>query len=212
MTKEKQNVLIAGANGTTGRIIIELLRESDVYRPIAMLRKQTQKEHFEQKNVAVEIADLESDLSHVVKNVASVIFAAGSKGTDVINVDQEGAKRLIDAAKKANVGKFIMLSSMGVENPSEGDDLEDYFRAKQNADNYLKSSGLNYSILRPGALTDKDGTGKVQLKRKIDINGSITRADVAKTLVTMLAHDVMKNQTLEILAGEVPIETAVSQE
>lgn len=208
MSKEK-NVLVAGANGTTGRIIISLLKESENYRPIAMIRKEEQKEHFEKENVSTVLADLEKDLSHAVNNVDKVIFAAGSKGKNVIGVDQEGAKKLTDVAKNAGVGKFVMLSSMGADNPSAGDDLEDYLRAKQNADDHLRASGLNYSIVRPGALTDEGSTGKIQLKEKLEKQGDISRADVAQTLVEVLQDDVQKNKIFEILSGETPINKAV---
>jgi uncharacterized protein YbjT (DUF2867 family) len=208
---ETKNVLVAGANGTTGRIIVDLLKKSEGYQPIAMVRKQEQKDHFEKNNVSTIVADLEEDLSHAVKNTDKVIFAAGSKGQNIIGVDQEGAKRLINAAKDAGLEKFVMLSSMGADKPAESAKLEDYLRAKQNADNHLKASGLNYSIVRPGHLTDDDGTGKIQLNEKLKIQGSISRADVAKTLVEALEDDVRQNKTFEILCGEVPIEKAVQQ-
>ncbi|MFT5253843.1 MAG: hypothetical protein ACI87N_002895, partial [Flavobacteriales bacterium] len=134
---------------------------------------------------------------------------AGSKGKDIIDVDQEGAKRLIDAAKEAGLEKFVMLSSMGADNPVVGKDLEDYLRAKQNADNHLKASTLNYSIVRPGGLTDDDGTGKIELKEKLEKRGSISRADVAKTLVEVLDNKLKKNKVFEILAGDTHIEKAV---
>jgi uncharacterized protein YbjT (DUF2867 family) len=210
MTNRKK-VLVAGANGSTGRIIINLLKESESYRPIAMVRKQEQKGHFEQENISVVLANLEKDVSHAVKNADKVIFAAGSKGENVIGVDQEGAKRLIDAAKDGGARKFIMLSSMGADNPSMSDELEDYLRAKQNADDYLKASGLDYSIVRPGTLTDNEGLGKIQLKEKFENHGSISRADVAKTLVKVLENDVKQNQVFEIIAGEISIENAVTQ-
>ena len=206
---ERKNVLVAGANGTTGRIIIDLLKKSETYQPIAMVRKQDQKDHFEKQGVSVVLADLEEDLSQAVKNADKVIFAAGSKGKDIIDVDQEGAKRLIDAAKAAGLEKFVMLSSMGADNPVVGKDLEDYLRAKQNADNHLKASALNYSIVRPGALTDDDGTGKIELKEKLEKLGSISRADVAKTLVEVLDNKLKKNKVFEILAGDTHIEKAV---
>jgi uncharacterized protein YbjT (DUF2867 family) len=208
MSKEK-NVLVAGANGTTGRIIIDLLKKSDSYTPIAMVRNQDQKDYFEKQNIATVVADLENDLSHTVKNVKKVIFAAGSKGKNVIGVDQEGAKRLTDAAKEAGVEKFVMLSSMGTENPSESGDLEGFMIAKKNADDYLSASGLDYTIVRPGSLTDTQATGKIELKEKLETQGSISRADVAETLVEVLEDDVKKNQVFEILAGGVPIEKAV---
>jgi uncharacterized protein YbjT (DUF2867 family) len=207
---ERKNVLVAGASGTTGRIIINLLKASKTYQPIAMVRKQDQKDHFEKQGVLTVLADLEEDLSHAVKNADKIIFAAGSKGKNIIGVDQEGAKSLIDVAKDAGVEKFVMLSSMGADNPAVSNDLEDYLRAKQNADDHLRSSGLNYSIVRPGHLTDEDGTGKIQLKEKLKIEGSISRADVAKTLIETLGNDVKQKQIFEILSGEVPIEKAVN--
>jgi uncharacterized protein YbjT (DUF2867 family) len=210
MTNEKQNIVVAGANGTTGRIIVQLLKDSDTYRPIAMVRKQEQKDRFEQEDVTAVIADLEKDVNHAVKNADKVIFAAGSKGENVIGVDQEGAKRLIDAGKDAGVKKFVMLSSMGADNPSVSDALEDYLRAKQNADEYLKASGLEYNIVRPGSLANEEGTGKIQLKEKLENYGSISRADVAKTLVGVLEDGVMQNQVFEILAGETLIQKAIT--
>jgi len=208
MSVEK-NVLVAGANGTTGRIIISLLKASKHYRPIAMIRKQDQRDYFEKENISIVLADLEENLSFALKNADYVIFAAGSKGKNLIGVDQDGAKRLTDAAKNAGIGKFVMLSSMGADNPSQGGDLRNYLEAKQNADIYLKCSGLDYSIVRPGALTDEGGTGKIQLNEKLCKQGSISRTDVAKTLVEVLQDNVKNNQIFEILAGDTPIEIAV---
>lgn len=209
MTKEKQNVLVAGANGTTGRIIINLLAISETYRPIAMVRKQDQKDYFEKNNISTIVADLEEDLSYAVKNAHKVIFAAGSKGKNVIGVDQEGAKKLTDAAKKAGAGKFVMLSAMGADDPSRNKDLQAYLEAKKNGDDYLRASGLDYSIVRPGHLTNEEGTGKIQLKKRFENPGKISRADVAKTLVDVLEDGVMQNQFFEIIAGDTPIEKAV---
>jgi hypothetical protein len=67
---------------------------------------------------------------------------------------------------------------------------------------------LDYSIVRPGSLTDKESTGKIRLKEKLESQGSISRADVAQTLVEVLENDIKQNQIFEILVGEVPIEKA----
>lgn len=209
MTKEKQKVLVAGANGTTGRIVIDILEKSNNYQPIAMLRKKDQKDRFEKKNVLTVLADLEKDLTQALKNVDKVIFAAGSKGKNVVGVDQEGAKRLIYTAKGAGVKKFVMLSAMGADDPSRNEDLKAYLEAKKNADDYLSASGLDYSIVRPGHLTNVEGTGKIQLKEKLEMPGKIARADVAKILVEVLEDGVMHNQYFEIIAGETPIEKAI---
>ena len=206
---KKKNVLVAGANGSTGRIIIDLLKKSEKYQPIAMVRKQEQKKHFEKENVATVLGDLEEDLNEAVKGAHKVIFAAGSGGKKVVEVDQEGAKRFTDAVKNAGVEKFVMLSSMGADNPSIGGELEDYLKAKGNADDYLQKSGLAYTIVRPGALTNEEGSGKIQLKEKLEEQESISRANVAQTLVEVLDNDVKPNQIFEILDGETPIEKAV---
>ena len=203
-----ENVLVAGANGTTGRIIINLLKESDRYMPIAMVRKAEQKEAFEKEQVSSVLADLEDDISPALKNIDKVIFAAGSKGKNVIGVDQEGAKNLTEAAQAAGVEKLVMLSTMGADDPSISSELEDYLKAKQNADEHLKASGLNYSIVRPGSLNNEEGSGKIQLAKSLGKHGQISRADVAKTIVSALDENRMKNQTFEILAGDTPIEEA----
>ncbi|TRO63349.1 SDR family oxidoreductase [Christiangramia sabulilitoris] len=206
---KKENVLVAGANGTTGKIIIDLLKSSEKYKPVAMVRKKEQKEDFEKNNVTAILADLEEDVSHTTDNMQKVIFAAGSGGKNVIGVDQEGAKKLTDAAKNSGASKFVMLSSMGADNPSISDDLEDYLKAKQNADEYLKSSGINYSIVRPGSLNNNDGSGKIKLERKFEDFGEIPRADVARTLVEVLDDDKRQNETFEILSGDTEIKNAV---
>lgn len=209
MSNKKKNVLVAGANGTTGRIIIEILQKSDTYKPVAMVRKEEQIERFESQDVSTVLADLTEDLSQAVTKIDKVIFAAGSGGKKVVEVDQEGAKRLADAAKKNGIEKFIMLSSMGADDPSQGGELEDYLKAKQNADEYLRDSNLDYTIVRPGALTNEDAKGEIQLDSKLNKRGDISRADVAKTLVAVLDDDIMLNQTFEILKGDTPIEKAV---
>lgn len=205
----KENVLVAGANGTTGRIIVDLLKESNKYNPVAMVRKKEQKEDFEKNNVSAILADLEKDVSHTTDNMQKVIFAAGSGGKNVIGVDQEGAKKLTDAAKNSGASKFVMLSSMGADNPSINEDLQDYLKAKQNADEHLKSSGVDYSIVRPGSLNDNNGSGKIKLERKFDEMGEISRADVARTLVEVLDDKVRHNEVFEILSGDTEIEKAV---
>tara|TARA_R110002124_G_C8697964_1_gene493701 strand:+ start:38 stop:460 length:423 start_codon:yes stop_codon:yes gene_type:complete len=139
-----ENILVAGANGTTGKKIVDLLNKSQNFNPIAMVRKEEQQAYFKNQNIQTVLGDLEADVTSVFTNpIDRVIFAAGSAGKNVIGVDQEGAKKLIDASKKANIKKFVMLSSMGADEPEEATQLQEYLKAKHNADEYLKSSGLN---------------------------------------------------------------------
>ena len=207
-----ENILVAGANGTTGKKIIALLHKSENFNPIAMVRKEEQQAYFKDQNIKTVLGDLTSDVDSVFdSSIDRVIFAAGSGGKDVIGVDQDGAKKMIDASKKANVKKFVMLSSMGADNPEEAEKLQDYLKAKHNADEYLKTSGLEYSIVRPGTLTDEEQMAKIELAPKLNKRGEISRADVAQTLVQSLEDKTASNATFEIIKGEQSITEALSQ-
>jgi len=208
-----ENILIAGANGTTGKKIVNLLQASQYFNPIAMVRKEEQQAFFKAKQIDSVLGDLEKEMSHVFENntIDKVLFAAGSGGKNVIGVDQEGAKRLIDEASKNNINKFVMLSSMGADHPEEATALQDYLKAKQNADNYLKASGLNYTIVRPGSLTNNEPTNAIELEEKLNKHGEISRDDVAQTLVRTLNDDVANNATFEIIKGETLIGVALHQ-
>ena len=166
-----ENVLVAGANGTTGKQVVKLLKSSQYFNPIAMVRKEEQLEEFNEEGIDTVLADLTENLTHAVSNIDKVIFAAGSGGKNVVEVDQEGAKRLMAVSKMAHVNRFVMLSSMGADNPDAVDDLKDYMKAKQNADEHLKSSGLKYTIVRPGTLNNSDGKGKIELREKLNKKG-----------------------------------------
>ncbi|AGC77701.1 SDR family oxidoreductase [Nonlabens dokdonensis] len=204
-----EKVLIAGATGTTGKQVVNLLNESQYFEPIAMIRKEDQKAQFEAQNVKWIMGDLSEDISHTCENVDKVVFAAGSGGKKVVEIDQEGAKKLIDASQKHNIKKFVMLSSMGADQPEEAEDLQEYLEAKHNADKYLKNSNLNYTIVRPGSLTNDEGTNHIQLSHKLNKQGEISRADVAQTLARVLHDDTANKETFEILKGETLISKAI---
>ncbi|MBR9845386.1 MAG: SDR family oxidoreductase [Algicola sp.] len=204
-----EHILVAGANGTTGKKIVRLLKNSQYFNPVAMVRKKEQIEQFKNEEIDTVLGDLENDVSHTTKGIDKVIFAAGSGGKNVVQVDQEGAKKLIAASKIHGISKFVMLSSMGADNPEEAEELKDYLKAKHNADEYLKSSELNYTIVRPGSLTNNKGTGHIDLQKKLNRSGSISRDDVAQTLVKSLHDDAPHHTTFEILEGSTLIGEAL---
>jgi uncharacterized protein YbjT (DUF2867 family) len=204
-----EKVLVAGATGATGKRIVNLLKESRDFEPFAMIRKEDQKEPFEDQNIKWVLGDVSDDIKHTCTGMDKVIFAAGSGGKNVVEIDQEGAKKLIDASQSNNVKKFIMLSSMGTDRPEESDDLQEYLQAKQNADSYLKNTDLNYVIVRPGALTNENATNHINLAHKLNSQGSISRADVAQTLVRLLKDGIADKVTFEILKGDILISKAI---
>ena len=189
--------------------IVTLLSKSQYFTPVAMVRKKEQENQFKSKNIETVLADLEEDVSHTVKNIDKVIFAAGSGGKKVKEVDEKGAIKLIEESEKNNIKKFVMLSSMGADNPEQAEDLKEYLKAKQNADTFLKKSNLAYSIVRPGSLTDDKGLGKIELERKLNKQGEISRDDVAQTLVRVLHDSAEVNETFEIIKGETLIGKAI---
>lgn len=207
-----ENILVAGANGTTGKQIVALLHKSENFNPIAMVRKEEQQTFFKNQNIETVLGDLINNVDAAFSStIDRVIFAAGSGGKDVIGVDQEGAKKMIDASKKANVKKFVMLSSMGADKPEEATQLVEYLKAKHNADEYLKTSGLEYSIVRPGTLTNEAQVAKIELAPKLNKRGEISRADVAQTLVQALESNTATNASFEIIKGQQSIREALSQ-
>ncbi|XLS27414.1 SDR family oxidoreductase [Flavobacteriaceae bacterium M23B6Z8] len=204
-----ENILVAGATGNTGKRVIHLLKQSQYFNPVAMVRKEEQLKEFQEVHIDAVLGDLEEDVSHTVKNIDKIIFAAGSGGKKVDAVDRDGAKKIIDAAKTKGIKKFVMLSSMGANEPEKHPELQEYMKAKQEADNYLIKSNLVYAIVRPGTLNNERGSGKIQLKKSLNINGEISRDDVAQTLVRALHDDAAINETFEILEGDMLIGKAL---
>lgn len=82
-----EKILVAGATGTTGEKVIKLIQDLSDYRPVAMIRKESQKDQFESQGIATVMGDLTKDVSNTTKGMDKVIFAAGSGGKDVVNVD-----------------------------------------------------------------------------------------------------------------------------
>ncbi|SDE08401.1 SDR family oxidoreductase [Limimaricola pyoseonensis] len=177
-------ILVAGATGNTGlRLVKELISRGHI--PVALVREGSDTGKLPEGAVQRQgdLTDLRDD---VCDGCEAVIFAAGSGGhtgpemTD--KVDRDGAKRLIDIAAKAGVGRFVMLSSVGTENPDPEHELGHYLQAKHEADEHLKASGLTYAILRPVRLTEADGDRNIVLGDEVDPRGEAARGDVAATL------------------------------
>ncbi len=211
-----ETILVAGANGKTGREIIEILKGTPGYKPLAMIRKEEQKATFDLMEVDTILADLEGDLRAAAKKADKIIFAAGSGGhtppEKTIDVDQNGAINLIDQAKAAGVKKFVMLSSMGVADPKNGpEDLRHYLEAKKVADDHLKACFMEYSIVRPGYLTTGDKTNKIRAGESLGEFGKISRKDVAQVLVDCLEDGIAQNRAFEILSGDIGIEFALRE-
>lgn len=209
----KEKVLVIGANGNTGRRVVQEIMNSEKYEVIPMVRKQPQLEKFRSMGLNPRYGDLEEDFDNVFMGIDKVIFAAGSgsfTGDDMtVVVDKEGAIASIDSSLKHGIKKFVMLSSMGTDMPDQVPGLTTYLKAKKAADDYLKESGVKYTIIQPGGLTDHEGCGKVQVSEKLNKFGKISRDDVALVLVKALDDSCAANCCFELLEGDQDVDTAV---
>ena len=206
-------VLIAGANGKIGRRLIPHL-VADNIQVRAMVRDLRQKADLEILGAhEVVKADLEGDCSQALEGQDAVIFTAGSgphTGPEkTIDVDQNGAISLIDQAKAQGVGRFIMVSSMRADDPESGPEkMRHYFAAKGKADDHLRASGLDYTIVRPGRLTEEPPLGKVKVAEKLKDFGDISREDVAKVL-SETARRALRNKEFDVISGPTPTRDAL---
>lgn len=209
-------ILVVGANGQIGRQLITAIAHS-THDSRAMIRKAAQADALHECGAdETVVADLEGDVRATPDGCDAVVFAAGSGGgtgpekTDA--VDRDGAIAMIDAAREAGVRRFVMVSSMGASDPESGpQDLRHYLRAKHGADAHLMDSGLDYTIVRPGRLTNHAAIGTVALAPSLGRSGEVSRADVAGVLLAILDAPGTRGKTCELLQGEVPIAQAVSQ-
>jgi uncharacterized protein YbjT (DUF2867 family) len=200
-------VLVAGAHGAVGQHIVRLLAQSQ-HTVRAMIRDADQAGLIASLGGDPLVADLTGDVSDAPTGCDAVIFAAGSGGEAVEDVDRDGAIALIDAAAASGVGRFVMLSSIGADAPEEADELQDYLRAKHEADEHLKGTSLTYTILRPTALTNGAQTGTAQFAASLDresVPMEIAREDVAAALVAALTVSETEGAVIEMTSGGTPI-------
>ena len=192
------DILIAGATGKTGPRLVDQLKAKG-HAPIALVRESSDTGALPD-DVALRRGDLTDLESGVCDGCDAVIFAAGSGGSTgpemTDKVDRDGAKRLIDLAADAGVSRFVMLSSVGADDPDPDSELAHYLQAKHEADEHLKASGLSYAIVRPVSLTDDDGSRDMRFGDEADVKGKAARGDVAAVLADAVEDDEWTGKAL----------------
>ena len=209
-------VLVAGSHGTTGQLVIPLLAQGG-HAVRAMVRDPAQAPAVAALGGEPLIADLEADCAHAAEGCDAIMFCAGAGAGSGIarkeTVDYAGAVKLIDAAKAHGARRYVMLSAISAKNPGaydgDSDSMRVYLFAKAKADEVLRASGLDYTIVRPGRLTDEPPTGRVEIAPILDHGGSITRADVAAVMAATLELGNTLGKTFDLLAGETAIREAL---
>ncbi|MFJ4502920.1 SDR family oxidoreductase [Streptomyces sp. NPDC088864] len=210
-------IVIAGGHGQIA-LRLERLLAARGDEAVGVIRNPDQRGDLRDAGAEPVVLDLESasveEVAEVLRGADAVVFAAGAgpdSGTARKDtVDRGAAVLFADAAERAGVRRYLVVSSMGADPEHAGDEVFDvYLRAKGAADADVRArSGLDWTILRPGMLTDDAGTGQVLLAAKTG-RGPVPRDDVAATLVELLDTPATAGLTLELIGGTVPLAVAV---
>ncbi|WP_026772389.1 SDR family oxidoreductase [Sediminibacillus terrae] len=211
-------VLVVGANGQIGKHLVTIMQNKDNLEAKAMIRKQEQAAVFEELNAETAVVDLEQDIDTIAKaaeGTDAVVFTAGSgphTGKDkTIMVDLDGAVKTIEAAKAAGVKRFIMISSFDTRREAiqaAPSSFAPYVAAKHYADEWLKRTDLDYTIIHPGALTNEEGTGKVKAATEVE-RGEVPRQDIASVIAASLENDSTIGKEFQVVGGTTPINEAI---
>lgn len=204
------DVVVAGGHGQIALRLIRLLTaRGDQVR--GLIRNPDHAADLEELGATAVVCDMENedDLSSFVEGADAVVFAAGAgpgSGTErKKTVDLGAAVKLMEAG----VGRYLMVSAIGADAPeSAGEQMKPYIEAKAEADRRLQESGLIYTIVRPGRLTDEPGEGTVSAGPDV-ARREITRDDVATTLMAVLDEPNTQGKTFNLVGGDTPIEEAL---
>ena len=212
-------VVIAGGHGKIALLLERLLAGRDD-QAVGLIRNPAQVADVQKAGAEAVVCDLEAasadDVAALLSGAAAVVFAAGagpgSGAARKDSVDRGASVLMADAAERAGVRRFVQISTMGAgQPPRPGTDevWAAYITAKTAAEEDLRSRDLDWTILRPGHLTDGPATGRIRLAAPPVPAGAIPRADVAAVIAALIDEPGTRRQTLELTGGDSPIAAAV---
>lgn len=209
-------IAIAGGHG---KIALRLTRRLSARGEtvVGLIRKPEHADDVRTHGGEPVLCDLEHaggpEISAAVTGASAVVFAAGAgagSGPErKLTVDRDGAIKLLEAARAVDVPRYLIVSSVGAEDPPAGDDVFSvYLRAKAEADQAVQASDREWLILRPGGLTDDPGTDRVRIDLE-PFRGKIPRDDVAAVLDGLLLRERAARLILYVNGGETAVEQAL---
>jgi nucleoside-diphosphate-sugar epimerase len=211
-------VAIAGAHGKIAmRLIGLLVAAGDTVT--GLIRNPDHGSDVRARGAAPVVCDLETasveKVAEALEDVDAAVFAAGagpgSGAARKLTMDRDGAIKLLDAAAAAGVSRYVIVSSVGAEDPPPGDDVFNvYLRAKAEADAAVQASDRDWTVVRPGGLTDDPGTGRVRLD-SAPFRGRVPREDVAAVLARLLSDPRASRRVLYVNGGSEPIDEALTR-
>ena len=206
------DVVVAGGHGQIGLRLLRLLAGHG-HRARGLVRNTEHVQDLADAGAEAVVCDMEElgDLSGCCSGADAVVFAAGAgpgSGPErKRTVDYGAAVKLMDAG----VRRYVIVSAISAGRPGEwSEEMRPYYEAKAGADERLMESGLDYTIVRPGALTDDPGTGRVRVGTDLD-RGAIPRDDVGAVLLAVLETPSTIGKVFELVSGDTPIEEAVRE-
>lgn len=211
-------VAIAGAHGKIARALTEIL-VADGDSVIGLIRNPGHEAEIAALGASPVICDLEratpEEIEAAIADADAVVFAAGagagSGAERKLTMDRDGAVKLLQATIAVGAPRYLIVSSVGAENPPDDDDVFSvYLRAKAEADAAVQASEREWTIVRPGRLTDDPGTGRVRIDTD-PFRGSVAREDVAAVLARLLHDPRAPGRILYVNGGEEPLEQALDE-
>jgi uncharacterized protein YbjT (DUF2867 family) len=204
------DVVVAGGHGQIGLRLLGLLADGG-HRARGLIRNPDHAADLEAAGAEAVVCDMEAldDISGCCEGADAVVFAAGggpgSGPERKRTVDYGAAVKLMEAGAR----RYVMVSAISAGRPEEwSEPMRPYYEAKAEADRRLEESGLDYTIVRPGGLTDDPGTGLVTVGTDLE-GGQVPRDDVAAVLLAVLGTPSSIGKTFELVSGPTPIEEAV---
>ena len=209
-------ILVVGASGRVGGELVKQLL-ADEHHVIGTTRQE--KKLFDNNNYTQLDLDITASKESIEKqldqDIDAIYFVAGSGGKDVLEVDLHGAVKTMQAAQDKGIKRYIMLSSVFSLETEKWDnnpniaDLKDYYISKHYADHWLvNNSSLDYTIVQPGALKERDGTGKITINDTSSGENAIE--DVATTLAAVLTADNTIGKVFNLHNGDIDINEAIA--
>jgi len=211
--------LVIGAHGQVGQQIVKQLADQGetVYGGIRTAEQAASIDKMGGQARMFNLMGMAEAMVPAMHGVDTVVFSAGSGGSTgddmTLNIDLDGAIKAMEATEMADIKRFIIVSAMGTDDRGfwEKSGIRPYYVAKYYADQWLQHhTDLDYTIVRPGILTNDQPTGKISLApAKSDVT-SVTRADVAATVAEVVAHP-LPHRIITLVNGDTPIEDAIHQ-
>jgi uncharacterized protein YbjT (DUF2867 family) len=211
-------IAVVGGHGAVARHLLTDLRRSE-HTPVALVRNEAYRADLEARGAEMRRLDIEREdaaaFAAAFAGCQAVVFAAGGGPDGNVErkrtVDLEGSLKSIEGARLAGIQRFVQISAIDVDNPVPHGASEvwtAYVAAKRDADRALRDSGLAWTILRPGRLTDDPATGLVALGDDVP-RGDVTRADVAAVVAAVLDHDGAVGHQWNLVNGSTPVHEAL---